>query len=173
MGRWEVGGKTWFISFADLCGVNTPSMTLVQGIHVMALKMELGRTCKLGSLLWHTSALQPISLARHHPWASVSDIKPSSLPVLGFHNFNLRQAGPWAPLLQCLHLHKCLLKQQNTKKLQVTEYNCAHVQLGQIMNNKIQKDQKPNCHFWGARSQKQGTAHAPCTQHHQGGGQTT
>ena len=23
------------------------------------------------------------------------------------------------------------------------------MQLGQIMNNKIQKDQKPNCHFWG------------------------
>ena len=27
-----------------------------------------------------------------------------------------------------------------------------HVQLGQIMKNKIQKDQKPNCHFWGLGS---------------------
>ena len=26
------------------------------------------------------------------------------------------------------------------------------VQLGQIMDNKIQKDQKPNCHFWRAGS---------------------
>jgi hypothetical protein len=28
----------------------------------------------------------------------------------------------------------------------------AHVQLGQILDNKIQRDQIPNCHFWRARS---------------------
>ena len=29
----------------------------------------------------------------------------------------VRQAGTWDPLLQCLHLDKHLLEQQNTKKL--------------------------------------------------------
>ena len=55
-----------------------------------------------------------------------------------------------------------------------------HVQLGQIMGNKIQKDQKnPTAASeeleakTGCQEQKQGTAHAPCTQHHQRGGQTT
>ena len=36
------------------------------------------------------------------------------------------------------------------------------------MNNKIQKDQRSNCHFWRDRS----TVHAPCTHHHHRGGQT-
>ena len=30
--------------------------------------------------------------------------------------------------------------------------NCMHVQLGQIRDKKIQKDQKPNYHFWKAQS---------------------
>ena len=49
-----------------------------------------------------------------------------------------------------------------------------HVQLGQIMDNKIQKDQKnPTATSeelgakTGCQGQNQGTAHAPCTQHHQ------
>ena len=49
------------------------------------------------------------------------------------------------------------------------------------MDKKIHKDQKePNCHFWGGRSKsrvlgpKAGyCTHAPCTQHHQRGGQNT
>ena len=64
----------------------------------------------------------------------------------------LRQAGTWDPLLQCLHLDKCLLKKQNTKKLYETKNNCMHVQLGQILDNNIQRDQKPNCDFWRAGS---------------------
>ena len=47
-----------------------------------------------------------------------------------------------------------------------------HVQLGQILDNKIQKDQKAQPPILKSREQKQGTAHAPCTQHHQRGGQT-
>ena len=53
------------------------------------------------------------------------------------------------------------------------------VQLGQLMDNKIQQDQKnPNATYeeigakTGCWEQKQGTAHSPCTQHHQRGGQT-
>ena len=87
----------------------------------------------------------------------------------------IRQAGTWDPLLQCLHLDKPLLQQQNTKKLQGTKNNCLCVQLGQIMD-KIQKDQKKKektqLPLLKSREQKQGTAHAPCTQHHQRGGQT-
>ena len=52
--------------------------------------------------------------------------------------------GTWDPLLQCLHLDKPLhlLMQQNMKKLYGTKSNCVLVQLGQIMDNKVQKDQK-------------------------------
>ena len=73
-------------------------------------------------------------------------IQSPSSPLL------LRQAGTWDPLLQSLHLDKHLHQQQNTKKLWVTENNCVHMQLGQIKDNKIQKDQKPSCHFWRAGS---------------------
>ena len=52
------------------------------------------------------------------------------------------------PLLQCLHLDKCLLGPQNTKTLERTKNNSVHVQLGQTMDNKIQKDPKTTkCHF--------------------------
>ena len=54
------------------------------------------------------------------------------------------------------------------------------MQLGQILDNEIQKDQKnptatseepeANNRVLG---EKQGTAHAPCTQHHQRGEQST
>ena len=54
----------------------------------------------------------------------------------------VRQAGTWDPLPQCLQLDKCLLQQQNTKKLYGTKNNCVHAQVGQI-RNKIQKDQNP------------------------------
>lgn len=46
--------------------------------------------------------------------------------------------GTQEPLLQCLHLDKQLIEQRNTNKLYGTENNCVHVQLGQIMGNKIQ-----------------------------------
>ena len=55
---------------------------------------------------------------------------------------------PWDPLLLCLYLDKHLLHQQNTKKLWGTENTCMPVPVGQIMDNRIQKDQKRNCHFW-------------------------
>ena len=42
--------------------------------------------------------------------------------------------------LQCLHLDKCLLKQQDTKKLKGTKNNCIYAELGQIMGKKIQKN---------------------------------
>ena len=35
-----------------------------------------------------------------------------------------------------------------TKKLQGSKNNCVHTQWGQILDSKLQKDQKPNCHFW-------------------------
>ena len=55
----------------------------------------------------------------------------------------------------------------------------VHVQLGQILDNKIQKDQKSSTatsEDLGAKTvcheQKPGPAHAPCTQHHHRDGQT-
>ena len=44
-----------------------------------------------------------------------------------------------------------------------------HAQLGQITDKKIQKDQKPNCHFWRAGSKNRGSeakaGHCPCPLH--------
>ena len=37
------------------------------------------------------------------------------------------------------------------------------MQLGEILDNKIQKDQKPQLSLLRSREQKQGTARAPCT----------
>ena len=50
--------------------------------------------------------------------------------------------GPFAVVLQCLHLDTPLPELQNTKKLYGTKNNCMHAQLGQIIDRKIQKDQK-------------------------------
>ena len=58
----------------------------------------------------------------------------------------LRPAGTRDPLLQCLHLDKPLLKQQNTKKLYGTKNNCVHA-LGQIMDKKIKKTKKLKSQF--------------------------
>ena len=56
----------------------------------------------------------------------------------------VRQVGTWDSLLQCLHLDKGLLQQQNTKKkLQGTKNSCVHVQWGKTMNQKIQKTPNP------------------------------
>ena len=84
----------------------------------------------------------------------------------------MRRAGTWDHLLQCLHLNKRLLEQQTTKKLEETKNNCGHVQLGHILDNTIQKDQRPQLPLLKGLEQKQGTAHAPCTEHHQRAGRT-
>ena len=84
-----------------------------------------------------------------------------------------RQIGTWDPLLQCLYLDTPLLKQWNTK-IQNTSYKglkitVCTVQLGQIMDKKIQKDQKPKCHFWRAGSKNRGSGekagHCTCPLH--------
>ena len=88
-------------------------------------------------------------------------------------DMSLRQArdlGPFAAVLQCLHLDTPLLELRNTKKLYGTKNNSVHVQLGQILDQKIQKAKtnknkhknkntnknQPNCHFRRAGSKKQG-----------------
>lgn len=63
------------------------------------------------------------------------------------------------------------LQQQNTKTLSRTKDNCSYVPM---MSNKIQKDQKLNCHFGGAGNKRRVLGaktvywHARCTQHPQG-----
>ena len=37
-------------------------------------------------------------------------------------------------------------------KYKETKKNCLHAQLRQIMDNKIKRDQNPNCHFWRVRN---------------------
>ena len=50
--------------------------------------------------------------------------------------------GTFVAMGQSSHLDTPLLELQNTKKLYGTKSNCAHVQLGQILDQKIQKRQK-------------------------------
>ena len=86
--------------------------------------------------------------------------------------------GPFAEVLQCLHLDTPLLEQQNTKKLYGTKNNCVHAPVGQILDPKDTKRPKnPTATFeepranTGCWEQKQGLEHAPCTQHHLRDGQ--
>ena len=44
---------------------------------------------------------------------------------------------------------------------------------GKFWTAKYKKTKKTQLPLWKSWEQKQGTEHAPCTQHHQGGGQTT
>ena len=48
----------------------------------------------------------------------------------------------------------------------------VHAQLGQILDKDTKIPKYPTTIFTSLE-QKQGTAHAPCTQHHQRGGQNT
>ena len=81
-------------------------------------------------------------------------------------------SGTWDRSLQhcnaCTWTHLSWSKQQNMKKLCRAKNNCVHAQLGQIMNKKIQKDQKthkwPLLKIWEknwCQKQKQGTVNAP------------
>ena len=70
---------------------------------------------------------------------------------------NVRQSWdlrPFAAVLQHLPLCSSYNIQRNYMGL---ENNCIQEQLGQIQDQKIQKDKiKMNCYFWRARSQKLG-----------------
>ena len=64
-------------------------------------------------------------------------------------------------------------------KLYGIKSNCVHVQLGRILDQQIQRQKLPTAIYEapeakiGCREQKQGPVHAPDTQQHQRGGQTT
>ena len=78
-----------------------------------------------------------------------------------------RQAGTWDPLLQGLHLDEALLEQQiqrDDRGLKVTVCVSSWGNYGR-QDTKTAKTQLP--------LQKQRPVRDPCTQHHQGGGQTT
>ena len=57
--------------------------------------------------------------------------------------------GPFAAMLQCLHLDTRLPEQQNTKKLYGTKNNCVHAcTVGANSGPKrYKKTTKPNCHL--------------------------
>ena len=79
-------------------------------------------------------------------------------------NLGMGQAGIWDPLLQCfsvctrINLSSSNKIQRNYNGLKIT---AIRANLGQDTETKT-----PTCLFWRAGSKKQGTAHAPCTQHH-------
>ena len=51
--------------------------------------------------------------------------------------------GPFAAVPPCLHLDTPLLEQQNTEKLSGTKNISVHAQLGQILDERYKRDQKP------------------------------
>ena len=63
--------------------------------------------------------------------------------------------GPFATVLQCLHLDKPLLQQQNTKRKYETKNNCEYVQLGQILDKRY-KETKTQLPLLKSLEQKQG-----------------
>ena len=78
----------------------------------------------------------------------------------------LRQTGTWdlGSFVAVLHPGQTdaspSKKKKKKHKLYGSKNSCLHVQLGQIMDKSIKKDQKPNCHFWRARS-KNRVLHMP------------
>ena len=93
----------------------------------------------------------------------------------------LGRLGTWDPLLQCYNAYTWknfssnkILMQRDEKRLKIT----ACRQLGEIIDNKIQKEQKSQLPLLRSWKQKEclgsfGSTHAPCTHHHQRGGQNT
>ena len=68
----------------------------------------------------------------------------------------VRQAwelGPFEAVLQNLHPGTPLPEQQNTKKLHGAKNNCAHVQLGQILNQKMRRQQQQKAQLPFLKSQ--------------------
>ena len=70
------------------------------------------------------------------------------------------------------NLHTPWVEEEQTNKRYVTKNNHKHAQLGQIMDNKIQKDQKNPTVIskelgakTGYQEQKQRPVHARCTPH--------
>ena len=95
----------------------------------------------------------------------------------------LRLAGTWDPLLQCCyactwtHLSLSDKIQRNCVGLKIT---AGRYNWGKFCTQKIQRDQKSQLPVLKSLKSKnrllganQGTEHAPCTQPHLSGGQTT
>ena len=95
----------------------------------------------------------------------------------------------WGPLLQCLrqagpgalccsaytwtHVSSSNKIQRNYRGLKITACMCSW---GKFWTKRPPKTQPPLLRGWEQKpcqEQKQGTAHAPCTQHHPWGGQST
>ena len=59
-----------------------------------------------------------------------------------------------------------LSSSNKTQRNYGTKNNCMHVQWGQILDQKIQRDRKIQLPLLRSLKQKQGPVHVPCTQHH-------
>ena len=84
--------------------------------------------------------------------ASFNSMQSHSDYTVALESESVRPAGALDSnaVLQCLtwtHFSSSGKIQRNCMKLKITTCMCMHVQLGQILAPKIQRDQKPNCHF--------------------------
>ena len=81
--------------------------------------------------------------------------------------------GPFAAVLQCLHLDKRLLEQQNKRNYKGVKITACMLSWGNLWTRRYKKTKKTQLPLLKSWEQKQGTAHAPCTHHQQRGGQNT
>ena len=81
-------------------------------------------------------------------WEKITDWDPWQGPIVFCGDFETSwELGPFAAVLQCLHLDTPLLKQQNIKKLHGIKNHCMHTQLGQLLDKRHKETKKPNGHF--------------------------
>ena len=123
------------------------------------------------------------SLAGYGPWCHIESDMTEVTSTQGCMHcvLLLGRLGTWDPLLQCYNAYTWknfssnkILIQRDEKRLKIT----ACRQLGEIIDNKIQKEQKSQLPLLRSWKQKEclgsfGSTHAPCTHHHQRGGQNT
>ena len=76
---------------------------------------------------------------------SITNILPIDRATL-FHHLH---ETDWdlGPFVAILAPEQTSPEQQNTKKLDGTETDCMHAQLGQILDKRYKETKKPNCHF--------------------------
>ena len=93
--------------------------------------------CEVRLRMW-TPQEEFLHILRPHPFQSFEFLRwsPGNSPTSGLGSGNFCSNG------ESSHLDTPLLEIQNTKKLYGAKNNCAHIQLGQILDQKIQKRQK-------------------------------
>ena len=107
----------------------------------------LGLTVRLDEMFSEPSAGWgfPLSFHRCQNGSSVWGLTPELSPL---SRWDRLEPGTLCCSAVMLAPGQTSLRAKCTKNLWGSENNCVHMQWGQILDSKLQKDQKPNCRFW-------------------------